>query len=69
MKGEELEDDLLKFIDEQIKNAHYWMTEADAIKQSGPAMLAARGAVLRLSEVIQSARMYRRMESSSKPNQ
>ena len=42
--------DLLKRLDDRLKNAHYWLTERDAQSQAEEAIMEARGLTLRLSE-------------------
>ena len=42
--------DLLKRLDDRLKNAHYWLTKRDAQKQAEEAIVEARGITLRLSE-------------------
>ena len=42
--------DLLKRLDDRLKNAHYWLTERDAQNQAEEAIMEARGLTLRLSE-------------------
>ena len=42
--------DLLKRLDDRLKNAHYWLTERDAQGQAEEAIMEARGLALRLSE-------------------
>jgi hypothetical protein len=42
--------DLLRRLDDRLKNAHYWLTERDAPAQSSEAIMEARGITLRLSE-------------------
>ena len=41
---------LLKRLDDRLKNAHYWMTGRSALKQAEEAIMEARGLTLRLSE-------------------